>query len=411
VKTFIKIAWRNIFRNWRRSFFAILAIATGLGALIFVWAFVDGTNQQEVSTYTSFLSGHIQIHKTGFQRELSVFRALDNPSAILSEIAHQENIEEFSERIEQRVLLSFADKTSGAILMGVDPEKESKITTLWKMMEHGRFLGPADQSGIVVGKDLAERFNLSLGSEVSVLAQAADGSLGAAKFKVIGIYHSGIDTIDRVYVFVTLPAAQDLFALWGRATGIVIKAKKIESVTNLQSSLSKELGQGIEVLDWRKIIPELETSVILHEVEATIILAIVFLIVAIGILNTVLMSVVERVREFGIMMALGTANLQITMLVVMEAFLLGTVGVILGGVGGLIVTSILGKRGIDLTSYMEFLQASPRTPDIIYPILRLDRIILLAGLVLMVTIFASIYPAVKAARYQPVVAIRTGETV
>lgn len=410
MKTFIKIAWRNIFRNWRRSFFTILAIAMGLGALIFIWAFVDGTNQQEISTYTSFLSGHIQIHKTGFQSELSVFRALDNPSALLAEIAPNEKIEGFSERIEQRVLLSFADKTSGAILLGIDPEKESKITTLWKMMEHGRFLGPTDQSGIIVGKDLADRFNLSLGSDVSVLAQAADGSLGAERYKVIGIYHSGVDTIDNVYVFLTLPAAQDLFALWGRATGIVIKAKSIGSVPKLQSLFSKKLGPEYEVLDWKKIIPELETSIILHEVEATIILVIVFLIVTIGILNTIMMTVVERVREFGLMMALGTTGLQIILLVIIESFLLAIAGITLGGVSGSAITLIFGRRGIDLTKYMEFLQASPKTPDIIYPVLRSDRIILLIGFVLSVTLIAAIYPAVKAARYRPVVALRTTET-
>ena len=412
MSSFIKIAWRNIFRNWRRSLFTIAAISVGLAALIFIWGFMDGTNEQMIDNSTSYLSGHLQIHKKGFHKDMSIFFALDNPQAVLSKLPALKEIKNYAQRIEGQALFSAGEKTAGAVLVGVEPEKEIKVTTLWQAVKTGRYLEPADTSAIVIGSALAERLKISLGGEVAVLTQAADGSLGAAKYKVAGIYSTGTDTFDGVYAFITLPAAQDLYALWGRSTGIVMTAQNRSVVPRLKKSLAGELdSQRFEVLDWWALIPEIAMSFVLHEVSASIILTVVFLIVAIGILNTILMSVVERVREFGVMMALGTNGRQVVLLVILESILLGAVGILIGGGLGVLLTLLTGRTGLDFSRYGKAMEVMPGIGAVIYPIVRLDRLAFLAILIFFFAVLAAVSPAIKAARLKPVAAIRHMETV
>src|SRR3989338_4058340 len=251
MKSFIRIAWRNIFRNWRRSIFTIAAISVGLAALIFIWGFMYGTNEQMIDNSTSYLSGHLQIHKKGFHKDMSIFFALDNPQAVLSKLPALKEIKNYAQRIEGQALFSAGEKPAGAVLVGVEPEKEIKVTTLWQAVKTGRYLEPADTSAIVIGSAFAPPLKIFLGGEGAVLTQAADGSLGAAKYKVVGIYSTGTDTFDGVYAFITLPAAHDLYALWERATGIVMTAQNRSVVPRLKNSLAKEFDpQRFEVLDW-----------------------------------------------------------------------------------------------------------------------------------------------------------------
>ena len=413
MKAFFKIAWRNVLRNWRRSLLTLLVIAIGLAGLIFTWSLVDGTAEQMIGNYTDYLTGHVQIQKKGFQKEMSIFLALDNPREIIAKISQDPGIKNFTERIAGRAFISLGEKSIGMVLIGVDPSSEVRVTNLWQAMIAGRYLEPKDRSSIVLGKAMSIRLGANLGDKVAVITQAADGSLGAASYKVVGIYNTGTGAIEGTHAFITLPAARDLFALEGRSTAIVIKAENRKAVSYLKSSLLTMFDpKEVEVLDWGQIIPELLRSIKVREGVANLVLLNVFLIVASGILNTILMAVLERRREFGILMALGTRGYQIVTMVVLESVLLGVVGIIGGSVLGGAVVLILDITGFDLSSYAKYLgTGTPAIPSIIYPIITMERLFILAAMVLMVAVLAAFYPAVKAAALKPAPAIRQMETI
>jgi len=413
MKAFFKIARRNVFRNWRRSLLTLLVITIGLAGLIFTWASADGSAEQMVGNYTDYLTGHVQIQKKGFQKEMSIFLALDNPREIIAKISRDPEIKNFTERIAGRAFISLGEKSIGMVLVGVDPSSEVRVTNIWQAMIAGRYLEPKDRASMVLGKAMSIRLGANLGDKVAVITQAADGSLGAASYKVVGIYNTGTGAFEGTHAFITLPAARSLFALEGRSTAIVLKAKNWKQATHLKSSLQTMFDpQKVEVLDWGQIIPELLRSFKTREAFANLVLLNVFLIVASGILNTILMAVVERRREFGILMALGTRGYQIVTMVILESVLLGVAGIIGGTVLGGAVVLILDMTGLDFSRYAKFLETGTLVaPSIIYPIITAERLFILAAMVLMVVVLAAFYPAVKAAGLKPAPAIRQMETI
>jgi ABC-type lipoprotein release transport system permease subunit len=319
-----------------------------------------------------------------------------------------------AERIEGKVFLSYKEKSAGAVLIGIEPSKEVMVTNLWKAVKAGRYLQATDASAMVLGEAMRKRLGVNLGDEIAVITQAADGSMGAAKYKVVGIYDTGTNSFEWGYVFIPLPAARDLFALWGRSNEIVIKVKNRSSAPGIKIALAKVLTpHKIAVLDWWQLVPELIGGYNLRRAVLYLVLLTVFLIVANGITNTILMSVAERTREFGVLMALGTSGGQIVILVVLEAFFVGLAGILSGGILGLAVISVINLTGINFTSYAEYLASGggPAFPLVIYPVFTLRRFYLLSGMVLLVSVLAAIYPAVKAARLKPARAISQMETI
>ncbi len=414
MKLFLRMAWRNVLRNWRRSLLTVGSIAVGLAGLIFIWACVEGTNEHMISSSVDNLTGHLQVHRRGFYKDRNLYFALDDPRGIMARLSRFRGISGMAERIEGKVFLLFQERSTAAVLIGIEPSEEAKVTSLWKAVSVGRYLQTSDTSAILIGKIMSRQLKANLGDEISVITQAADGSIGAARYKVVGIYSSaGSDGLSLKYAFINLNAARDLFSLWGRSTGIVIKAKNRIMVPFLLNAVINTLGsQDVEVMDWWQLAPDLVNSYNMRQVFAYLTLLTVFLIVASGITNTILMSVTERMREFGIMMALGTRGYQIIIIIMLESLFLGAVSIILGGAVGSAVVSICAINGISFTHYANYLEAGDMSfPLVVYPLLTFERLFVLSAIVLLVSVLAAVYPAIKAARLKPIAAIRQVETI
>lgn len=411
---FLKLAARNLLRNRRRSAIALAAVAIGTAGLVFLWAYVDGINRQMIDNVTGYLTGHIQIHQRGYHDDPTLDLAFDQTAdvptnrtaVLLSSLTAAHGVVAFSPRIDGEALASGPEKTRGVLVVGVDPARERQITTLSRALKMGSYLDAADPNGIVIGHKIAELLRVALGEDVTLITQAADGSIGAGRYRVRGMYDSGIDMIDGTYVFMTLSAAQTLYALDNSVTTLAIRLSNIEETPNKVGELQRAAGADMEVLSWRRILPELADDVALHEFLTYIVLFVVFIVVTVGVANTILMGVMERVREFGVMMALGTDAVQVARLVMYEAALLGLTGVALGGVLGLSVVGYYGANGMNLAAYGSAMQMMPGLTDIVYPHIGVAKFSLLSASVFATTILASLYPAWKAARLTPVEAIR-----
>ena len=403
---FLKLATRGLVRNRRRSLITVAAVAIGLAGIVFLWGYIAGINRQMIANITSYLTGHVQVHQKGYHDDPTLDLAFDGPEGIAVRVSAQPGVVAVAPRIEGEALASGPEKTRGVLVVGVDPARESGITTLARAVKAGSYLDAAEPNGILLGDRVAEILRVAVGEEVTLVTQAADGSIGAGRYRVRGIYDSGIDMIDSAYVFLTLPAAQSLYALEGRVTTLAVRLDELGAVPGASASLSGKLGAAFEVLGWQKLLPRLADNGAFHELFTYIILFVVFVVVTLGIANTILMGVMERIREFGVMMALGTAPGQIARVVLYEAALLGLAGIAVGNAIGLGIVAYFGRRGIDLGQYAQAVQMMPGLTGIVYPRARADHLLFLSALLLATTVAASLYPAWKAAGFTPVEAIR-----
>lgn len=405
-RIFLKLALRGLRRNLRRSLITLSAIAIGLAALVFLQGYVDGTNRQMIGNITGYLSGHLQAHQRGYHDDPTLDLTFSRAGELMARFEKRGAIAAIAPRIESPALASGAEKTRGVMVVGIDPERERQVTTLYKALKQGEYLDPADRRGAMLGERTAEMLDVKLGEEVALVTQAADGSIGAARFRVRGIYRSSINVIDTAFIFVTLPAAQALLALEGRVTTIAVRLADLDDVPRTVAALRSELGPNFEVLGWQALMPELSGNVELHNLFVNLILVIVFTVVTLGIANTVLMGVMERTHEFGVMLALGTRPAQVARTVLYEALLLGLGAIMLGGAIGIGITAYFGYRGIDLGDYSQAAQLMPGLTGIVYPSVRIESLLLLSAILLATTVCASVYPAWKAAHLSPVEAIR-----
>lgn len=404
---FMRQAVRNTRRNVWRSTITVVEIAIGTAALLFMWAFIDGIAEQMIDNSTRYLTTHLQVHQAGYQREPSPSLTLDDDDAVIQALRSQGVREmQVSRRLEGGALASFGDKSRGVDVLGVDPQTEPEVTTLHKTIREGRFFSDQDQEGAVIGARLAEALGMREGDEIVLVTQGADGSLGAGKYRVTGIFRTHMDAFDSHLVLLPLPAAQALFATGDQVTSVVARLSERRDVPGLLSELRARIGSTHEVLDWQALLPQVRQAITIHRIVGAILVIVTFLVVAAGIANTVLMSVMERTREFGVMMALGTSPGQIMRVVLYEAFLLGLAGVAAGCAIGLAVIAYFAHVGINLESYVAAVETMHGLNPVIFPMISWSRGGMVAVALLTTALCAALYPAVRAARLTPVNAIR-----
>lgn len=405
--TFLKIAWRNIIRNKKRSLITISAVGFGLGALIFIWSFVEGAHFQMIDNYTSLLSGHVQIHADGFHQRQKLETNIDNYLTLLNEVRQRPEVVAAAPRIRAVGLVSSAESSTGAAIYGVNVNAEKQVGKLSERIKPGRFLDPGEPKEIVVGKIIAENLNLQVGNKVVIMSQATDGSIASGAYVICGLIDTGATEIDSGLVMISHAAAEDLFVMQGHTSEIALKTrhagKSVRTAKNIAAALAR---RDLEVLSWQQISPMLEQWIEFDNAFIWIIVIVVMIIVAIGILNTVLMGVLERTREFGILLALGTRQEQILVMVAWESVFLGVIGSVCGLLLGTGLAVYFGANGIDLSVFTTALNTF-YMDAVIYPRLDLSQVTVSVVLVLITSVVVSLYPAWHAANLKPMEAIRS----
>ena len=404
----VKLAWRNVFRNPRRSGLTIAAIAVGLAALFFLWSFIEGVNDQMIENSTRYVSSHVQLHRRGYHDNQTLDLLMEDTRVLAAALAGQPGIVASSQRLEAMALASLGDKSRAVMVIGVDPAREMAVTTLHRTLRQGRYLSAPDAREIVIGDKAAAVLGAKLGDEVVLLTQASDGSVGAGRFRVQGIFDARMDMLDGSLVLMPLAAAQDWLAAGQGVTALALRLQDRLQAQELAARMAARLGQGYEALPWQQMLPTVLQSTRFHDVMAYILLLVLFVVVAVGVANTVLMGVMERLREFGVMMALGTGGGQVMGLVFAEACMLGLLGLAAGAAGGLGLTLYWGQAGIDLGQYAKAMETMQGLTGVVYPKARGGRLLLLSAIVFSTALVAALYPAWRASRLDPVQAIKGG---
>ena len=406
--TTARMAWRNLWRNPRRTTLAVAAIGLSLTLVLVYDGVLRAYADWMRATMTGPLLGHVQAHAPEWRKDRAMDRTLRGAGAAVQAARRSPGVASASARVYAPALAALGEEGFAVLVLGLEPGPESRPTGLLA----GAPEPPAGKR-VLMGKALAENMGVRPGDVVALVGQGADGSLANDLFTVAGLVSTSVDFVNRQAVLMELPVAQELFAMPDEAHELVIHGKEGTEARALAAEIAAlpELA-GAEVLDWERIAPEMVALVRVVEVAWALVLVLVFVAAAAGVANTMLMSTFERTREIGMLLALGTRPARIVSLVVTEAVVLGAVGVLAGVVLGGGIVAIANRVGFDLQALTgrgprELSFAGLRWSLVLYPRLAAVDVLRGAGAVLLTALLAAAWPASRAARLEPSKALRS----
>jgi ABC-type lipoprotein release transport system permease subunit len=401
------LALRNIWRNKRRSLLTLSAMVVSSSLLILSLGIFAGTLRDMLASATEQYHGHLVVSGKGYQSDRDMYIHFTPRAKLLEQIGREKGVTGISPRLRGFGLITHGENTRPAELLGVRPELESKVTTLQNQLVAGGYLEREPGDGAVLGVGLAKKLAVAPGDELIFVTQAADGSLGNDLLVVKGIFATGDAHNDNALVLVGRDWLQRVMVLDGQVHELAISVQDPMEATVLADDLNLALGADLEALDWRKLLPEMRDAIAIVNVSNLVIAVILYLATGLGILNTFFMSVMERTREFGVLMAMGMRPCRIRIMVLSETVLMGAISLIFGVALGLAMTLYMEKVGLDLSAYTSPITYAggtllPRLHAVIEPV----NIIVPSVLLLLICLAAGFLPANRAAGLVPIQAIR-----
>jgi len=409
----VKMAWRNIWRNPRRTLLTIAAIAFACVLLVFMLSFQFGSYDTMINASVKIHTGHLQVQAKGYRDNQEIRRVIADPRPVQQALDSLPEVMAYASRAMAFALVSSKARTYGVMVEGIQPEAEARVSTLSRIVRQGEYLSDHSvNEGLpdaLIGHLLARNLKVAVGDELTLLGQGRDGSIAATVVHIRGIYNSGLDEFDRSAIQIPLADFQAVFTMGRAVHKIVVVGRRLSDAPAIKAALQNKLAglkgeAGLVVLDWEDLMPGLRQAINMDLVSGSIFYLILIMVVAFSILNTFLMAIFERTYEFGVMMAMGTKPQRMTRLVLAESTGMTLVGVAAGMVLGCLVTVYFMHHGINLGTSEISRQFG--IPDTLYP--RLTPISVTAGplAVLLITLAAALYPALKIRRLKPVEAMR-----
>ena len=412
----MKIGWRNLWRNPRGTLLTALALGLGLTLLLVSLGLLDGGREQAVDNAVRFGTGHVVIQAQGYQDIGS--QELLLPARVVSmtgEFLHTEALKPVVRGVSPRLLasglLSSAANADGVRIMGVIPQAERAVSLIPQRIVEGNYFHDDQPSGVVIGTDLARKLAVKIGGKVVLMTQAvpqpdtkttdeAGGEMQSTLLRVTGIFRTGVQAIDAHVIQLPLPEAQALLGAPDRVTQVAVLLEREGDSQRVAQGLRKQLaGVPVEILPWRESMPTMAQMLSLDEAFNYVMNGAVLAMVGLGILNTILMRVLERRYEFGLCSALGLRPVQLAIMIIGESLALTAISLALGLVLGLSAHHYFATAGLDLRRFFNSSLPTALVFDpIIYSRLSLTRIASSVGIVFLMAIVISFYPAFKAAR-------------
>jgi len=404
-----KMAWRNIWRNPRRSVLTIGAIVFACTLLVFMLSLQFGSYDTMIDFTVRIHTGYLQVQATDYHTDRDIRHVVPNPGKVGDILADIPEVSSFTYRANAFALVSSEERTYGALVIGIVPEREAEVSTLESMIRQGEYLAPDDPNGTLVGRMLADNLKVGIGDELVVLGQGRDGSVAATVLTIRGIFASGQEDFDRSSIHMPLATFQDVFSMRGAVHEVVIMGHSLDNLAAVKRDVYEQVKDlanhhSLVVLDWKELMPGLYQGIQMDLVSGFIFYLFLIVVVAFSILNTFLMAILERTREFGVMMAMGTTPGRLIRVLLMESMTMTVIGIGLGIICGILLTGYFQVHGITFPDAGEILQKFG-IPDRIYPQLSGLSITIGPAAVLVITFFTALYPALKVRRLRPVEAL------
>jgi ABC-type lipoprotein release transport system permease subunit len=408
---FFRLCWKNIWRNKRRTLITVNAIGLGVMALVFLRNYYDTFHEQVIHNVIKYHSGHLAISARDFEKNNATQLFISDADNIKDWLKTQTNVSAFSERVLFSGLASSARGSSNLTVMAVDPNRESKVTSFAQRVTQGTFLGESKNKSIVLGSKAAAKLSAELGSKIVLLTQGVDGSVGNELFYVDGIFETGSEA-DKSLALIRIKDGQAMLSLGEKSVHqLAMTLKNEELLSELKDSFESQFSKDpkVQILSWKELQRPVVAMIELDSAVNRMLMILILCVAALGIANSILMSLMERTREFGVMLAIGTARRDVVKMVIVETLLLTLVGVLLGNIFGSLVTLFFNQVGFDLRwlTSKDFVIQGAVVQTISYPIVRAYNSVVVTTVIVVLALLVSYFPARHAGRLTPMKALRS----
>jgi ABC-type lipoprotein release transport system permease subunit len=365
-----------------------------------------GMVAEMISDGIATLTGHIQVHHLRYHDDPAVENSIEDPGPVLELLKQTVPPgSEWTTRIRVNAVISSARHSAGVVLVGIQPEREARVSFIGQAVRQGRYLNNEDAGSIVIGRALGEKFEARIGQRLILMSQDTTKEIRSKAFKIVGFFRAAMEATEERYVFVTQASAQEMLRMKDSISEVALTLPSAEEVSRTKENLTQRLPSAkFQVMDWKERLPLLKAYLEMVDTFQYLWYLVVVIAMGFGIVNTMLMAVYERMREFGLLKALGMRPSWIVGEVTAEAFFMLIIGTGAGNTLGLIAVFWLNRTGIDLTS----LAAGAEywgMPQIIHPSVGLWDVLTADLMVFLLGLLVCLYPALKAARFTPVEAL------
>lgn len=394
-----KIASRNIWRSQKRSLTIISAVSFGLWAGIFMTAFYNGVIEQRINTAISSELSHMQLHHPEFRKDHEIKYFLPEGRKTIQKITRDSLVKNVSGRVIIQGMIASAAGSSGITINGIMPEEENLLTHLSGKMIKGSYFSSDKTNEIILSERVRKKLKLDLNKKAILTFQDVDGNLASAAFRIKAVYQTVNAPYDDNNVFVKITDVDSLGGIPNEINEIAVLLKSSNTLEEVQHNLKQQFSET-EIQNWKEIAPELGYTVSVGDKMMFIFMGIIMLALGFGIVNTMMMAVLERTREIGMLMALGMNKFKIFMMIVLETFFLILAGCPIGIVLALVTVGITQRTGIDFSQYSEVYSSFGYSP-VFYPNLSARQLGVMILLVVITAFVSALFPARKALQLNP----------
>jgi ABC-type lipoprotein release transport system permease subunit len=397
------LAWRNLWRNHRRTIVMVSAITIGVWAMIFMTALTRGMVNDMIRDGISALPGHVQVHHPDFRDDPSINNLIPASDSALTEIFSEADLVGWASRVKVPAVISSERESRGVTLLGVDPVLERSLDAIGSEIAEGRSLEDVNDGGVIIGRKLADKLDTELGKRVVLMSQDPDNDIADRGYRVVGLFEANLELHEELFVFAGKSTVQEMLGIEDRVSEVAVMAADFRYVEGVTERVAMLAGGEVEVLPWTELDSYLGSMLKVMDGFLLVWMIVIFLALSFGLVNTLVMAVFERVREIGLMLALGMRPANILGQIIVESALLLIIGLALGNL--LAWASVVPlKDGIDISAVAEGMEMFGAA-SVLYPEQELKDTIMANVVVLVLGFLASLSPAWRASRYDPIEAI------
>ena len=404
----LKLAWLNIWRNKRRTIITTTSIFFTVLLAILVRSLTDGIYENMIRNVVSYSSGYVQIHQKGYWDEQSIDNTFEEDEQLYQELLKNTNVTHLMPRLQTFALTSYADKTKGVLILGIDPAKEKAVNKLHEKITAGEYIETIDDNAVVLGDGLASQLRLKVNDTLVLLGQGYHASSAAGKFIVKGLVKLGSPELNNNVIYMPMKLSQFMHGAEGRLTAVSVMLDKTTNLETLKFSLEESIDlKKYEVMSWKEMMPEMDQFIEADSSGHFIITGILYFIISFGLFSTLLMMMFERKHEIGILIAIGMKKHLLGFILLLESIMISLIGCSAGIVAGILVVKWFTKYPIQLTGELKEVYEDYGVDSIIYFSSSENVFITQALIVLIVSILLALYPGFKVMKLKPVEAINS----